>query len=100
VDRAVCIHGHFYQPPRENPWSGGVEVQRSAAPYHDWNERVTAECYAPNTAARILDADGLIAEVTNTYSRISFTAAPTLLSWLERHRPEVYGAIILNSRQP
>ena len=99
VDRAVCIHGHFYQPPRENPWSGGVEVQRSAAPYHDWNERVTAECYAPNTAARILDADGLIAEVTNTYSRISFTAAPTLLSWLERHRPEVYGAIIEADRE-
>ncbi|MCE5339254.1 MAG: DUF3536 domain-containing protein [Methanomicrobiaceae archaeon] len=99
VDRAVCIHGHFYQPPRENPWPGDVEVQRSAAPYHDWNERVTAECYAPNTAARILDEDGVIAEVTNTYSRISFTAAPTLLSWLERHRPGVYGAIIEADRE-
>lgn len=94
MDRAVCIHGHFYQPPRENPWLGDVEVQRSAAPYHDWNERVTAECYGPNTAARILDADGMIAEVMNTYARISFTAAPTLLSWLERHRPEVYRAVL------
>ncbi|MDD3071530.1 MAG: DUF3536 domain-containing protein [Methanoculleus horonobensis] len=94
VDRAVCIHGHFYQPPRENPWLGEVEVQRSAAPYHDWNERVTAECYEPNTAARLLDPDGLIAEVMNTYSRISFTAAPTLLAWLEQHRPAVYNAIL------
>jgi len=92
--RAVCIHGHFYQPPRENPWLGEVGMQRSAAPYHDWNERVTAECYAPNTAARILDADGLIEEIVNNYARISFTAAPTLLSWLARHRPAVYQAIL------
>lgn len=99
MDRAVCIHGHFYQPPRENPWLGDVEVQRSAAPYHDWNERVTAECYGPNTAARILDADGMIAEAANTYSKISFTAAPTLLSWLERHRPEVYRAVVDADRE-
>ncbi|HOI13951.1 MAG TPA: DUF3536 domain-containing protein [Methanoculleus sp.] len=99
MDRAVCIHGHFYQPPRENPWLGEVEVQRSAAPYHDWNERVAAECYRPNTAARILDADGMIEEVVNTYSRISFTAAPTLLAWLERHCPAVYGAILEADRE-
>lgn len=99
MDRAVCIHGHFYQPPRENPWLGEVEVQRSASPYHDWNERVTAECYAPNTAARILDGEGLIEELLNNYARISFTAAPTLLSWLERHRPEVYGAILDGDRE-
>jgi len=99
MDRAVCIHGHFYQPPRENPWLGEVEVQRSAAPFHDWNERVSAECYAPNTAARILDGEGLIEELVNTYARISFTAAPTLLSWLERHRPEVYGAILDGDRE-
>jgi len=99
VDRVVCIHGHFYQPSRENPWLGGVEVQRSAAPYHDWNERVTTECYRPNTAARILDADGMIEEIVNTYSRISFTAAPTLLSWLERHCPGVYGAIVEADRE-
>ena len=99
MDRAVCIHGHFYQPSRENPWLGEVEVQRSAAPYHDWNERVTAECYAPNTAARILDGEGLIEDLVNIYARISFTAAPTLLSWLERHRPEVYGAIVEADRE-
>lgn len=99
MDRAVCIHGHFYQPPRENPWLGDVGVQRSAAPYHDWNERVTAECYRPNTAARILDVDGMIEEIVNTYSRISFTAAPTLLAWLERHCPAVYGAILDGDRE-
>ena len=97
--RAVCIHGHFYQPARENPWLGEVEVQRSAAPYHDWNERVTAECYAPNTAARILDADGLIEDLVNNYARISFTAAPTLFAWLERHHPEVYDAILDADRE-
>ena len=58
--RYLCIHGHFYQPPRENPWLGAVEVQDSAAPYHDWNERVTQECYAPNTRARLLDGSGRI----------------------------------------
>ena len=94
AERAICIHGHFYQPPRENPWLEEVEIQRSAAPDHDWNERVTAECYAPNTAARALTAEGLIDGTVNTYSRISFTAAPTLLSWLERRRPDVYEAII------
>ncbi|NLB01713.1 MAG: DUF3536 domain-containing protein [Methanomicrobiales archaeon] len=99
MDRAICIHGHLYQPSRENPWLGGVEVQRSAAPFHDWNERVTAECYAPNTAARILDADGLIDDIVNIYSKISFTAAPTLLSWLEQQHPEVYGAILDGDRE-
>lgn len=99
MDRAVCIHSHFYQPSRENPWLGDVEVQRSATPYHDWNERVTAECYGPNTAARILDADGLIDEIVNTYAKVSFTAAPTLLSWLERHSPAVYRAIVDADRE-
>lgn len=99
MDRAVCIHGHFYQPPRENPWLEEVEVQRSAAPYHDWNERVAAECYGPNTAARILDPEGMIAGVTNIYGKISFTAAPTLLSWLERHQPGIYEAILDADRE-
>ncbi len=98
MDRAICIHGHYYQPPRENPWLEEIPLQRSAAPYHDWNERVTAECYSPNTAARILDAEGMIEETINTYSRISFTAAPTLLSWLERCHPGVYEAIISADR--
>jgi alpha-amylase/alpha-mannosidase (GH57 family) len=93
-DRFVCVHGHFYQPPRENPWLETVEVQDSAAPYHDWNERVTAECYAPNTAARILDDQGYITALRNNYSRISFNFGPTLLSWMEHARPDVYAQVV------
>ena len=84
MNRAICIHGHFYQPPRENPWLEAVEVQDSAYPYHDWNERITAECYAPNAAARILDGEACIRRIINNYSRISFNFGPTLLAWLEK----------------
>ncbi|QWR78453.1 DUF3536 domain-containing protein [Candidatus Magnetomonas plexicatena] len=94
MEKYVCIHGHFYQPPRENPWLGEVEFQDSAYPYHDWNERITAECYAPNTASRMLDSFGKITDIVNNYSRISFNFGPTLLSWLQRHRPDVYEAIL------
>jgi len=94
MNRSVCIHAHFYQPPRENPWLEEVERQNSAYPYHDWNERITTECYAPNTAARLLGDDGLISEIINNYSRISFNFGPTLLSWIEDHEPSVYNAII------
>jgi alpha-amylase/alpha-mannosidase (GH57 family) len=94
TDRFVCIHGHFYQPPRENPWLEDVEVEDSAAPYHDWNGRITAECYAPNTVSRILDGNERIAELVNNYEKISFNFGPTLLSWLERHRPNVYQQIL------
>jgi alpha-amylase/alpha-mannosidase (GH57 family) len=93
-DRYVCIHGHFYQPPRENPWLEAIEVQDSAAPYHDWNGRVTAECYAPNTAARLLDAESYITALRNNYSRISFNFGPTLLSWMQHARPDVYAEIL------
>jgi alpha-amylase/alpha-mannosidase (GH57 family) len=79
----ICIHGHFYQPPRENPWLEAVELQDSAYPYHDWNERVTAECYAPNAAARILNTEQRIIRILNNYEKISFNFGPTLLSWLE-----------------
>ncbi|MDY7000433.1 MAG: DUF3536 domain-containing protein [Thermodesulfobacteriota bacterium] len=92
--RYVCLHGHFYQPPRENPWLEEVELQQSAAPYHDWNERICAECYGPNSASRILDHDHRIIDIVNNYSRISFNFGPTLLSWMERHAPEVYAAVI------
>ena len=84
----VCIHGHFYQPPRESPWLEAVELQDSAYPYHDWNERINAECYAPNSAARILNAEGRIIRILNNYERISFNVGPTLLSWMETRRPE------------
>jgi alpha-amylase/alpha-mannosidase (GH57 family) len=99
MNRHLCIHGHFYQPPRENPWLEAVEVQDSAYPYHDWNERVTAECYAPNAASRILDPDHRIERIVNNYSRISFNFGPTLLAWLEEHRPEVYAAVLEADRR-
>lgn len=94
MSRFVCIHGHFYQPPRENPWLEEVETEDSAYPYHDWNERITAECYAPNAASRILDSDKRIIDIVNNYARISFDFGPTLLTWLERNQPEVYSAIL------
>jgi alpha-amylase/alpha-mannosidase (GH57 family) len=93
-NRYLCIHGHFYQPPRENPWLEAIEMQDSAAPYHDWNERVTAECYAPNRAARILDSANRIAKIVNNYAGISFDYGPTLLSWMEQKSPETYRAIL------
>ncbi len=96
--RYICIHGHFYQPPRENPWLEEVEIQDSARPYHDWNARVTAECYAPNGASRILDGDQRIVEITNNYRRISFNVGPTLLAWLEGAAPVTYARIIAADR--
>ncbi|HBA55903.1 MAG TPA: glycoside hydrolase [Syntrophorhabdus aromaticivorans] len=94
MEKFLCIHGHFYQPPRENPWLEAVEVQDSAYPYHDWNERITAECYGPNSAARILDGDGRILDIVSNYAKISFNFGPTLLSWMEAYAPTVYRAIL------
>src|SRR6266550_8040922 len=92
--RFICIHGHFYQPPRENPWLEAVETQDSAHPYHDWNERITAECYEPNASSRILDARDRIVKIINNYAWISFNFGPTLLSWLEQSDPSTYAAIL------
>ncbi len=89
----VCIHGHFYQPPRENAWLETIEVQDSAAPFHDWNERINFECYAPNAAARILNTAGRITAIVNNYERISFNFGPTLLSWLDQNDPTTCRAI-------
>jgi len=94
ADRFLCIHGHFYQPPRENPWLEDVEVQDSAFPFHDWNQRVHEECYLPNTSSRLLDAEGRITEIVNNYSKISFNFGPTLLSWMVGHDPATYQAIL------
>jgi alpha-amylase/alpha-mannosidase (GH57 family) len=99
MERYICIHAHFYQPPRENAWLEAVELQDSAYPYHDWNERVTAECYAPNSASRILDGDGRILQIVNNYSRISFNFGPTLLSWMEQKSPAVYQAILAADKE-
>ena len=90
----ICVHGHFYQPPRENPWLETVEVQESAAPYHDWNERITSECYAPNGASRITDKQSRIVRIINNYARISFNFGPTLLSWLQDFAPRTYRMIL------
>ena len=94
MEKYICIHGHFYQPPRENPWLEGIELQDSAYPYHDWNERITAECYAPNTASRILDGEGQIIQLPNNYAKISFNFGPTLLAWMADKAPEIYEAIL------
>jgi alpha-amylase/alpha-mannosidase (GH57 family) len=90
----VCVHGHFYQPPRENPWLETIELQDSAAPYHDWNERITAECYAPNGASRIVNRKQQIIRIVNNYSRISFNFGPTLLSWLADAAPRTYRMVL------
>jgi len=89
----------MYQPPRENPWLEEIELQDSAYPYHDWNERVAAECYVPNSASRILNRDGRITDIVSNYERISFNFGPTLLSWMEIHSPVTYQAIIEADRQ-
>ena len=94
MERFICIHGHFYQPPRENPWLEAVETQDSAHPYHDWNERITVECYEPNATARILDATDRVVRIVNNYASISFNFGPTLLSWLESRAPRTYRAIL------
>jgi len=94
VKRFICIHGHFYQPPRENPWLETVETQDTAAPYHDWNERICAECYAPNGAARVLNVKNQITRIVNNYARISFNFGPTLLSWLKENAPRTYRMIL------
>ena len=99
MERYICIHGHFYQPPRENAWLEYIEMQDSAYPYHDWNERVTAECYAPNTASRILDSEGYITQIVNNCNKMSFDFGPTLLAWMEEKAPDVYQTILEADRE-
>src|SRR5262245_57969968 len=92
---ALIIHGHFYQPPRENPWTEEIEVQPGATPYHDWNERIHSESYGPNAFANI----GSDTSVVNNYRNISFNFGPTLLSWLEKHQPRTYARIVQADRE-
>ena len=99
MNRSLCIHGHFYQPPRENAWLEEIEVQDSAAPFHDWNERVASESYAPNSASRILDSQELIIDIVNNYARISFDAGPTLLTWMQKSSPALYQSILDADRE-
>lgn len=99
MERYICVHGHFYQPPRENPWLETIELQDSAYPYHDWNERINAECYAPNAASRILDAQDRITRIVNNYARISFDFGPTLLAWMEERAAETYAHVLEADRE-
>ncbi len=99
MERYVCIHGHFYQPPRENPWLEAIELQDSAYPYHDWNERIAAECYAPNSAARILNPANQIKAIVNNYARISFNFGPTLLAWMQDFSRGVYESVLSADRE-
>ena len=95
----VTVHGHFYQPPRENPYLDAIERQPSAAPYHNWNERIHHECYRPNAFARVLNDRGEIVGIVNNYEYLSFNIGPTLMSWLERYDIEVYQRILEADRK-
>ncbi len=95
----VVVHGHFYQPPRENPWIEQIEVETSAYPYPDWNTRIAAECYTPNGCARIYDAQQRILDISNNYELLSFNFGPTLMRWLERHAPLTYQRILAADRK-
>jgi alpha-amylase/alpha-mannosidase (GH57 family) len=95
----VAIHGHFYQPPRENPYLESVERQSGAMPFHDWNERIYWECYRPNAFARILTEAGKVMTITNNFEYLSFNIGPTLMSWLEAYDGEVYDRILEGDRK-
>ncbi|HTX54019.1 MAG TPA: DUF3536 domain-containing protein [Candidatus Baltobacteraceae bacterium] len=89
----IVVHGHFYQPPRENPWTGTIERQDSAAPFHDWNARIASECYLPNARSRLLDERGCIQDVVNNYEQLSWNFGPTLLAWLAAAHPGLVAAL-------
>jgi len=99
TQKYICIHGHFYQPPRENAWLETIEMQDSAAPYHDWNDRITEECYAPNCVSRILDEEGKIVNIVNNLASISYNYGPTLLSWMEQTHPRSYERILQSDKE-
>ncbi len=99
MPKALCVHGHFYQPPRFDPWLEDVLPEGSAAPEHDWNARITRECYAPLAWARRLDGMGMISELVNCYAWMSFNFGPTLLRWMELHAAETYSRILEGDRQ-
>lgn len=94
TEKFLTIHGHFYQPPRENPWLESIELQDSALPFHDWNERICKECYNPNSVSRIVDNKNQILDIVNNYQYMSFNFGPTLLSWMEEFAPLTYERII------
>ncbi|MEM6753790.1 MAG: DUF3536 domain-containing protein [Cyanobacteria bacterium P01_C01_bin.38] len=95
----VTVHGHFYQPPRENPYLNAIERQPGAAPFHDWNERIHHECYRPNAFARILNEHGEVVGIENNFEYMSFNIGPTLMSWLQNYDIDVYQRIIEADRK-
>src|SRR6266446_3687572 len=97
--KSVVIHGHFYQPPRENPWTGAIDRQDSARPFHDWNERINAECYRANAFGRVTDGDNRVEYIVDNYLNLSFNFGPTLLSWLEEADPEAYARVLQADRE-
>lgn len=99
INKFICIHAHFYQPPRENPYLEKIEFQESAMPYHDWNERITLECYGPNLAARIVSSENKIIDLVNNYQHISYNFGPTLLHWMEKNQKYIYDHIILSDQK-
>lgn len=94
MNKFICLHGHFYQPPRENPWTGQIEAQPSANPFHDWNERVTSECYSPNGGSKVIKGETGEEKIINNYSQISFNFGPTLLNWLKDNHFQTYNNIL------
>lgn len=96
---SLVVHGHFYQPPRENPWTGEVDPEPSAAPFPNWNERVHAECYRPNAHARVFDDFGRVATIVNNYGLLNFDVGPTLMSWMQRHHPATHDRIVATDRE-
>jgi len=99
VKKYICIHGHFYQPYRKNPWIEKIEMQENLFPYHDWNEKITAECYSANSCAHILNPQNEVDEIINNYSKISFNFGPTLLEWLKENDTITFNKIIQADKQ-
>jgi len=99
LNKYICIHGHFYQPPRENPWTGKIEKQISAAPFHDWNERIFQECYKPNTEAVIINETGKVLRRVNNFENINFNFGPTLIRWIKEKHPNTFSKIIEADRK-
>lgn len=95
----ICLHGHFYQPPRENPWTGEIELQESAKPFHDWNERIYSECYKPNSEAEIINDQGIVEDHFNNYEILNFNFGANLLAWIKNKHPETYSKIIEADKQ-
>ena len=95
----LCIHGHFYQPPRENAWTNEISIQPTAAPFHDWNERIFQECYKPNSEAVIVDEHDNVIKKVNNFEYYNFNFGPALLGWIKIKHPKTYERILSADRK-